>query len=126
MLKWTGNYWGIQKLKRAKDKEETINVHENERLTRLEPWDAERVLGVRLPMNGDMKKEFKYRQEQAATLGKRLYQAPFTPHDAYMVYETRYKPMITYSMPITMFTENRLYDIQKKFIHLLLPKLGMN
>ena len=126
LMKWKSNYWGIQTLSAKANKTETIQINKDDSLERLEPWNAERILGVRLPMNGDMRHEFNFRKDQATSLGKKLYQAPFTPHDANMVYETRYKPMITYALSITTFSELQLNEIQKKFIYLLLPKLGLN
>jgi len=85
-----------------------------------------RVLGLRLPMTGEMNTEYNYRKTQMETLGTRLYAAPFTPNDAAIVYQSRYKPMIRYCLPVTTFTQEELNKIQKKFIFLLLPKLGIN
>ena len=34
--------------------------------------------------------------------------------------------MIRYCLPITTFTEEELHAIQRKFIYLLLPKMGIN
>jgi len=114
-----------------KENKETIMIpcksgYGTETLKRMEPWEAERVLGIRLPMTGEMNTEFTFRKEQMETLGTRLYAAPFTPTDAAIVYQSRYKPMIRYCLPVTTFTQEELNKIQKKFIFLLLPKLGIN
>ena len=46
--------------------ENTTNV---DVLERLEPWQAERMLGLRLPMTGEMKDELQYRKKQMEKLG---------------------------------------------------------
>ncbi len=46
--------------------------------------------------------------------------------DSYMVYETRYRPALQYPLRVTTFTTKELDDIQKPFIYLLLPKIGLN
>jgi hypothetical protein len=89
-------------------------------LERIEPWEAERVLGVRIPMSGGMKHEYAYRKKQLSTLSKRVYNAPFDPQDAFMVYSCRYRPMIVFLLPVTTFTENQCAALQKPFIHKLL------
>ena len=131
VLKWKQNYWGILYPEPIKHQNETITIsdksdYNTEILERLEPDNAERMLGLRLPMTGAMTKEYQYRKNQMETLGQRLYSAPFTPDDAYTVYQSRYKPMIRYALPITIFTEEELNEIQKQFKYLLLPKMGIN
>ena len=92
----------------------------------LEPDKAERVLGIRLPMDGNMKEELKYRCQQIRILSKKIYMAPLTHWDAWIIYESRYRSIIRYPLPVTLFTEKECIEIQKPFIHALLPKLGMN
>jgi hypothetical protein len=43
-----------------------------------------------------------------------------------MVYKTRYRPALQYPLRVTTFTTKELNDIQKPFIYLLLPKIGLN
>ena len=51
--------------------------------------------------------------------------AAFQPHhDSHLVYQSRYRAMIQYPLPITTFIAQQLHSIQKLVI--LLPKLGMN
>ena len=116
-MQWQTNYWGIQYL--AKSNGSTIKIPAEEyggkegQLTRLETWEAERVLGIRLPMDGTMNTEYNYRNKQMDTLSHSLYHGPFTPKDAYMIYNARYKAMIKYPLPITQFTTQQLDNIQK-------------
>ena len=98
----------------------------NETLTQIDPTQAERILGVRLPMSGSMEHEHKYRKKQIQSLATQVSNSPFQPHDAQMVYQSRYKAMIQYPLPLTKFTVNQLHTIQKPIVCQLLPKMGMN
>ena len=70
------------------NKPETIRVKNEltgdttELLERLEPWRAEQVLGLRVPMSSEMKQEFEYRKQQIEALANSMYKAPFSPRDA--------------------------------------------
>ena len=81
-------------------------------LERISALAAERILGIRLSMSGEMKQEYEYRKDQIEKLAHRLYTAPLSPSDAYTVYSTRYCPMIKYALPITTFSKTQLKNIQ--------------
>ena len=98
----------------------------NEPLERLKPNEAECILGLRIPILGTMDSELKYRKDQIYKLALKLYQAPINHRKACVIYQTRYKPMIRYCFPVTTFSREELHSIQRKFIFLLLPKMGMN
>lgn len=93
---------------------------------RLDPWEADRVLGVRLPMDGNMREEYKYRLEQAKTFTRKLINAPLSHYDAHVVYESRYRPMVSYPLSVTTFSSKQCNEIQKPFVAALLPKIGLN
>jgi hypothetical protein len=124
IMKWRW-YHGIVTL-------ETIDTEAGELLVngttirRLNPDKGTRVLGVRLAMDGTFKDEFQYRLKQSKTMARLLYRSHLTPTDAYMVYETRFCPALEYPLAVTTFTTSQLLQIQKPFIYLLLPKIGMN
>ena len=131
IIHWRTNYWGMARLSSKKDEPGSIDVHTetqgfSDKLKRIEPWEAERILGVRLPADGNMNTEYCFRKDQADSFGIKLCNAPFTPYDAWTVYQCRYRTMLGYPLPVTTFTRKQLDSIQKKFIYLLLPKLGMN
>ena len=125
--------WGIPTLENAKEfpgEIKMVNKREEgtsyQKMGRLEPWQAERVLGVRIPLDGTMKEEFNFRKKQIRILGKKIYRAPLSHWDAWIIYESRYRAIARYPLPVTMFTKKECELIQKPFIHALLPKLGMN
>ena len=134
VMRWKyDTYWGVPELENAKDfpgdltMEDTTNgTTSYQRMGRLEPDEAERVLGVRIPLDGTMKTEFKFRCKQVRTLGKRLYTAPLTHWDAWVIYESRYRAIARYPLPVTLFSRKECDTIQKPFMHALLPKLGLN
>jgi hypothetical protein len=95
-------------------------------ITRLKPNEGTRVLGVRLAMDGTFGDEYKYRLEQSKSMAAKLYQSHLSPLDSFMVYETRYRPALEYPLRVTTFTTSELQNIQKPFIFLLLPKIGLN
>lgn len=130
VMKWESNYWGIQRMVTKATHPGTITIPgttgKEEELVRLDPNESERTLGVRMPMNGTFNKEYNFRKQQIENLGHKMYYAPFTPRDAWIVYHCRYKTIIRYALPITTFNTDQLHEIQKKFIYLLLPKIGLN
>jgi hypothetical protein len=95
-------------------------------IARLRPDKGTHVLGVRMAMDGTFKDELHYRIEQSKTMATKLYKSHLSPLDLFMVYETRYRPALQYPLTITMFSSTDLAKIQHPFIHLLLPKLGLN
>ena len=131
ILQWKSNYWGIQSPMKT-DKTKTIHIatesgsDQKVPLERIEPSKAERILGLRIPILGTMAQEYSFRKKQADELAFRLYQAPISHKEAFVIYQSRYKPTVRYCLPITLFTREELHQIQRKFIFLLLPKLGMN
>ena len=102
------------------------NTTQTEELERLDPNQAERVLGIRLPLTGAMKDELKFRRKQLTEFSLRLYKSPLTHKEAHNAYQTRYRTIATYPYPVMIFTTKELEAIQRKAIYLMLPKLGIN
>ena len=131
VMKWYQNgEWGRIKLKKPIDDKLQVTSIKNktqvETLERLNPHDAERVLGIRLPLDGSMKTEFEFRKQQLKEFCVSLYKSPLTQKEAYIAYQSRYKSISTYPYTVTTFTTKELAEIQKDALNLLLPKLGIN
>ena len=134
LLKWKyDRTWGTAKLLSKKESRRQItltspieNTGNEESLQRLDPWEADRVLGVRLPMDGNMNEEYKYRIEQIIGFTRRLNGAPLNHYDANIVYECRYRATVSYPLPVTAFSEKQCHSIQRPFMAALLPKMGLN
>ena len=43
-----------------------------------------------------------------------------------MIYENRYRAMVRYPLPVTIFNDKQCMTIQRPFIDAILPKLGIN
>ena len=131
LMHWKQDFFGIHRCT-SKTTGGTIQMPSEEigdkmdSLDRIDPWKSERILCVRIPMDGSMKNEFEYRTKQIDSMAKKLHNAPFTPKDAEMVYQVRYKPTNKYAFPVILFDSNQLNDIQKKFVNNFLPKVGIN
>ena len=129
IMKWKSDFGGRQVLLEDKSNK-SIELKTKEydcnkiKLQRLEPCQAEHILGIWLPMTGQMVQE--YRLNQIKKLALTVYHSPFTPRDAAMIYNTRYTLMIRYALPITNFSSTQLHEIQRKIIFYLLPKMGIN
>ena len=133
VMKWYQNgEWGRIKLKKKTKEDDKLimtsikNVNQEELLERLDPNDAERVLGIRLPLDGSMTAELAFRKKQLKTFCTALYKSPLTQKEAYSAYQSRYKSIATYPYTVTIFTTRELAKIQKDSLNLLLPKLGIN
>ncbi len=133
VMSWKFTEWGIPKLQSQREFPGTVEIascldkyNTKFQLLRKEPWEAERVLGVRLPMSGKMDVEYKFRLHQMKDFAQLVARAPLTPFDAFMVYQSRYCPMIKFPLPVTIFTEKECHNLQKPVIFQLLPKMGLN
>ena len=67
ILQWKQRgLWGLLTPELIKEDDSTISISDenmnNEKLARLDPTQAERILGVRLPMSGSMEHKFKYKE----------------------------------------------------------------
>ena len=82
----------------------------------MDPDEAERVLGIRLPLMGDMKIELEYRKNYLLEFCKRLYNAPLSHYDAHVAYQSQYKSMATYPFTVTTFSSTQLDEMQKPCI----------
>jgi hypothetical protein len=134
ILAWRfNNCWGLPTVCSTNDSPGNITMvsaldpfHQQETIDRIEPWTGERILGIRLAITGTMVDEFNYRQQQVQEMADLLQKAPFRPHDAWMVYESRYRAAIRFPLPATSFTTDQCHTLQKPFILHLLAKLGLN
>jgi hypothetical protein len=124
VMKWRWSN-GVPQLETAASDPGSLFVS-GTKIQRLDPGKGTRVLGVRLAMDGTFKDEFEYRMSQSKKMARILYQSNLSPLNAFMVYEMRFCPALEYPLAVTTFTTTQLLQIQKPFIHLLLPKLGMN
>ena len=86
---WTGVY-GMPSLASVTDFPGTITVQSALDATQpavflqqLEPWQAQRQLGIRLPLDRSMNLEYQHQVQQGTSLAHKLKKAPLTAYEAY-------------------------------------------
>ena len=85
-----------------------------------------RLLGIMAAANGTYDQEFKVRLLKSQELAGRLKTAPLSIALSWQAYYCRWKPAITYCLPITTFSAVECKKIESPFFNVLLPKLGIN
>ena len=133
IMKWKQDgAWGRLKLESMKENERHIEIRsiknneKKEYLERLDPNHAERVLGIRLPLTGEMTEELQYRKKNLRQFCQKLYNSPISNYETHIAYQSRYKAISRYPYTVTTFSSKELNEIQKNSMMLLLPKMGIN
>ena len=134
ILQW--KWFGAKAVVEQKKEGETMQIEDNksdsetaqvsQQIEYIPPKQAQRILGVQMALDGNFDKEYEKRKEKSNEMAKKLYMAPLTTTDAYMVYETRYLPAMRYPLHIAIIDHKKLDTAQRQFTNLLLPKIGMN
>ena len=84
-------------------------------LQRLEIDESERQLGVIIPADGSFQQEYKVRLSQSKDLGKRIYRAPLSHYESFLVYKLYFIPKIKYPLSLTQFSLKECNEIQSHF-----------
>lgn len=95
-------------------------------LHRIPQTQAERYLGVRIAINGQMDTEYEYRIQTAKDFGQNIRQSSLTKQEVLVSYKAIWLPKITYCLPLTTFSLNQCLKIQSPVFQATLPKLGLN
>jgi hypothetical protein len=106
-----------------------IITREGEQGTTIKQQDigkGVRLLGIKAAANGTFKQEYAMRLAKSKEIAGRLQAAPLNIDLSWQVYYCRWKPAITYCLPITTFNSAECKNIQSPFFMVLLPKLGLN
>ena len=88
--------WGNIKLRKKTQDNQTIIIQSikkfsrPEKLERLDPDKAERVLGICLPLTGSMTMEKRYRTQQLKDFCTNLYKSPLSHYEAHIAYQSMY------------------------------------
>lgn len=95
-------------------------------LDRNEPSKGERLLGVRLALDGNDKDEYRYRLSQSTELSGKIMSSPLSRVDAEVIYRERWLSSVGYCLPITQLSDTECDEIQIPFFQAILPKMGLN
>lgn len=117
---------GVPKILNSNLNNSRIQLDDDAICRELEPDQGLRLLGVRMSLSGDFSDEYEHRKGLVMAMAGKLRATAFDARDAWLIYQTRYKPMIRYCLPITTFTTRQCNEIQSPFVCAFLNKLGMN
>ena len=130
ILQW--KWYGAKAVADQKQDRQMMEIEDNkvgqqkQHISYIPPKQAQKILGVQMALDGNFTKEFETRREKCKVMAKKLYRAPLTTLDAFMVYETRFLPAMRYPLHIAIIDHKKLDTAQRYFTNLLLPKIGMN
>ena len=120
---------GVPLLVSSAEHEETVTLDQGGRkiiLQELEPDEGLRLLGIRMSLSGDFSDEFYYRRKQVQEMAVKVRSAALDARDGWLIYQTRFRPMLRYCLPITTFTMAECKQIQSPFIGAFINCLGLN
>lgn len=95
-------------------------------LHRFHPGYAERYLGVRIAITGQMDTEYEYRVQTAKEYGQRIIRSSLTKHETLVSYRAIWLSQINYCLPLTTFSLEQCHKIQSPVFQATLPRLGIN
>ena len=117
---------GVPKLVDSNVLRQAIVMPDGTKFRELKPNQGLRLLGVRMALSGSFQDEYQYRKSQIQILAGKLRAHAFDERDAWLIYQTRYRPMLRYCLPITTFSDKQCLTIQSPFICAFLNKLKLN
>jgi hypothetical protein len=117
---------GVPKIVDSNTINQSIVMPDGTTFRELQPDQGLRLLGVRMALSGSFKDEFDYRKAQILEMAGKMRAHAFDERDAWLIYQTRYRPMLRYCLPITTFTDQQCNKIQSPFICVFLNKLKLN
>ena len=128
--KWYNKRPGVPLLKKTgTEDKQCIITREGEKgvlIRQQNITEGVRLLGIMAAANGTYKQEYFTRLDKSRELAGRLLVSPLNIAHSWQAYYSRWKPAITYCLPITTFTAKECKTIQSPFFNVLLPKLGIN
>jgi hypothetical protein len=83
-------------------------------INRLEVWQAMQTLGVCTALDGKYRKEAAFLQQKANMYASCLLSSNLTEMDTFIFHQSTYKPLMTFSIPLTTLTVTQLNKIQCK------------
>ena len=88
---------------------------------RIEINEGERYLG-----DGNWRDKYKHRVKQMKGMTSKFHNCTLDRNGAYLLYNTRYKPAISYPLHHTTFSDNKCDKLQSPILRAILLKIGYN
>mmetsp|Transcript_24137 Transcript_24137/g.34594 ORF Transcript_24137/g.34594 Transcript_24137/m.34594 type:complete len:1267 (+) Transcript_24137:682-4482(+) len=97
-----------------------------EEVPRLEPTTSYRTLGVHLAVTGSMKKALQLQRQKSSDYAGLISNSTLNRCEAYFSFVLYFYPKISYSLPVTTFTQKECTYIQAPAMSAFLSKIGLN
>jgi hypothetical protein len=94
-------------------------------LRRLEPWEAERTLGVRLAPDGNMDAQMKYMENKASEWAERIRTGHLPRHLTWLAWKTTISKTLEYPLPVTTLSQAQCKKLTSIVAKAALPKCGI-
>jgi hypothetical protein len=94
-------------------------------LQKLEPWQAERTLGVRLAPDGNMDFQFKWMSDTAKDWTDRLRTGNLPRHLTWLAWRTTILKTLEYPLPTTTLTRQQCDKLTSIIANVALPRCGI-
>jgi hypothetical protein len=94
-------------------------------LQRLEPFQAERTLGICLAPDGNMESQFKYMLETAESWTQRLKVGNLPRHLTWQAWMTTISKTLEYPLPVTTLSREQCRKLASVLIQAALPQVGV-
>ena len=95
-------------------------------IQRINEKKGTKLLGVYISVDRNCNDEYENKLQQSQEMAARLQRMKTDRYETFLIYNTRYKPKLHYSISITLFTQKQCNQIQSNIMSVLLPKMGLN
>ena len=97
----------------------------DQQLRQLEPWEAERTLGVRLAPDGNMKTQASHMRSIAETWSDHIRSGHLPRHLVWQAMNTTILKTLAYPLPATTLSQTQCDHIMSPILQTCLPRMGI-
>jgi hypothetical protein len=94
-------------------------------LRRLEPWEAERTLGIRLAPDGNMTSQMQYMESKANEWAAKIRSGWLPRHLTWLAWKTTIQKTLEYPLPVTTLSQAQCKRLTSILAKTALPKCGI-
>ena len=98
----------------------------SQRITLLSAYKAHKTLGHYKEPAGSQQEQFRQLKKLSDESTAFLWKCPLTRHEAWTYYFACYLPSIGYTLPCSSLTRNKLEEVQKKALPIMVARCGFN
>jgi hypothetical protein len=94
-------------------------------LKHMEPWEAERTLGVRLAPDGNMQAQFEWMMQTARAWADKLRAGHLPRHLTWLAWNSTIQKTLEYPLPTTTLTKAQCDKLTSTLAQAALPRIGV-